>query len=495
MAELNFGLLTPPGSQSIGNAFVTGMDQAQESRARDLQMQQSVRQGQMAELQYKKAQDTEARLNQWYAGIAKNGGPTTAIEIENQMMDSGIPQVINMGLSARMARFKIEQDRKLYAAVNAPAPAAGAGPMSPAVVPEPGSFGADVMERRAANLFAPRTNMLAGASAEVNNLGAPPQVRSQIDALNARINANLALGTEQGNKTAEMLQKQADNLSRRYTVGTALMSGDGDVVGIAPAAKSEFETLLANSGLSESEKTAARQARVGQLSTTSYEYLTVLDRLGKTTDPTEREFLKGRLAQLSTHPLPTQLKVNTFVPASEEAQRDFIKSTRATYDTLKQSPAMFANIAAAKKLIPSASAFMGAGGEGLKTAASFLNNRLGMNINIEGVKDATELQSRLFQGIMDNLRKLDAQPSERQQAALQEALGSLATDPKALSNVLDAFADSVRNKIDIHNAEVRSAIARGVKFPYDPIIKMPAKATAGNVTTNSQYPGFSIGEP
>ena len=112
MAELNFGLLTPPGSQSIGNAFVQGMDQAQESRVRDLQMQQSVRQGQMAELQFKKAQDTEARLNQWYTKIAKNGGPTTAIEIENQMMDSGIQQVVDTGLQARMTRLKLEDDRK-----------------------------------------------------------------------------------------------------------------------------------------------------------------------------------------------------------------------------------------------------------------------------------------------------------------------------------------------------------------------------------------------
>ena len=33
MAELNFGLLTPPGSQNIGNAFVQGMDQAAVARA------------------------------------------------------------------------------------------------------------------------------------------------------------------------------------------------------------------------------------------------------------------------------------------------------------------------------------------------------------------------------------------------------------------------------------------------------------------------------
>jgi hypothetical protein len=37
MAELNFGLLNPPGSQSIGNAFVTGMDQAAVARAQENQ--------------------------------------------------------------------------------------------------------------------------------------------------------------------------------------------------------------------------------------------------------------------------------------------------------------------------------------------------------------------------------------------------------------------------------------------------------------------------
>ena len=37
MAELNFGLLTPPGSQPIGNAFVSGMDQAAVARAQENQ--------------------------------------------------------------------------------------------------------------------------------------------------------------------------------------------------------------------------------------------------------------------------------------------------------------------------------------------------------------------------------------------------------------------------------------------------------------------------
>jgi hypothetical protein len=279
-----------------------------------------------------------------------------------------------------------------------------------------------------------------------------------------------------------MLKQEAGELLKSRTVapgGTLVRPGLPNFT--APAAKSEFETLLGSSGLSEAEMLAARKARVGKESTTSYEFLTTLAQLGKTTDPTERNFLKGRLVQLSTHAPGTNVKVNTYLPASEEAQRDFMKSTRATYDTLKQSPAMFANIEASKKLIPSASVFMGTGGEGMKAAASFLNNRLGMSVNTEGVKTAEELRSRLFQGILANLKKLDSQPSERQQAALEQALGSLNTDPNALSDVLDSYADTVRNNIDTHNAEVQSAVSRGVKFPYDPIIKVPVKATGPDV--------------
>jgi len=284
-----------------------------------------------------------------------------------------------------------------------------------------------------------------------------------------------------GAETVSKLLEEKIKAARTITSGapgSTVLRG-GVPISTVPTA---FEAMLANSDLTPEAKVAARKALISKETNIAQpEFVDTLRALGTATDPATRTFLTNRLNYLTTHAPGTNVKVNAYIPASEEAQKEFMKETRATYGALKQSSAMFANIDAAKKLIPSASAFMGAGGEGMKTAASFLNNRLGMNINTEGVKDATELQSRLFQGIMDNLRKLDAQPSERQQAALQEALGSLATDPKALSNVLDAFADSVRNKIDIHNAEVQSAISRGVKFPYDPIIKVPAKSAGPDV--------------
>ncbi len=175
---------------------------------------------------------------------------------------------------------------------------------------------------------------------------------------------------------------------------------------------------------------------------------------------------------------PPQVQVNSYTPASEAAQAEFMKGARTTYDTLKQAPVAIANIEEAKRLIPGAKGFMGPGGESLLEASKFLNNRMGFSINTEGVKSAEELRTRIFQNVMDNLKKLDAQPSQMQQKVLQESLGTLGTDPEALPRVLDSFADIIRGKVDLHNKEMEGAIERGVKFPYNPRIDLP-KAGAG----------------
>ena len=90
-------------------------------------------------------------------------------------------------------------------------------------------------------------------------------------------------------------------------------------------------------------------------------------------------------------------------------------------------------------------------------------------------------------GIMDNLKKMDAQPSQQQQAAMKQALGNLGTDPNAMNAVLDVFGDIVRGKVDIHNTEVMGAEARGVKFPYNPVIKLKERtpASTGDIATDA----------
>jgi hypothetical protein len=204
-------------------------------------------------------------------------------------------------------------------------------------------------------------------------------------------------------------------------------------------------------------------------------------------NPDYQKYELGKALAGSTR---VQTNVNAFTPASEEAQRDFIKSTRTTYDQIKQAPVALESIEKAKALIPGAKGFMGPGGEALLTAAKFLNNRIGTTINTEGVKDAEELRTRIFFNIMDNLKKMDAQPSQQQQMIMQEALGKLGTDPNALPAVLDAFADVMRGKVQLHNTEVQSAINRGVKFPYDPIVKMPSRKSGTPANTSRAPQGI-----
>ena len=73
MAELNFGLLNPPGSQSIGNAFVSGMDQARQSRLQEQQLQQSMQQNELA----------KAKMGEYQRGVAEQNA------LRNRMTQPG----------------------------------------------------------------------------------------------------------------------------------------------------------------------------------------------------------------------------------------------------------------------------------------------------------------------------------------------------------------------------------------------------------------------
>jgi hypothetical protein len=156
---------------------------------------------------------------------------------------------------------------------------------------------------------------------------------------------------------------------------------------------------------------------------------------------------------------------------------------------LRSAPIQLENLEAAKKLALSgtAKAFQGTGGEALKNAASFFNSRLGTAIDVKGVADASELESRLFRGILDNLKKMDPNPTENQQKALRTAIGSLGSDPNALPRILDTFIDATRQQVDAYNSDVSSAEERGIQFPYEPRIKLPSRSNGiENVPANAK---------
>lgn len=184
--------------------------------------------------------------------------------------------------------------------------------------------------------------------------------------------------------------------------------------------------------------------------------------------------------------------IENYEPANVAAQKEYMQNVAKTREALQSAPATLENIERAKDLIPEAKTFMGTGGEAYLTVSKFLNNRLGTNINLAGVKSAEELRSRLFMGVMDNLKKMDAQPTGRQQEALQEAIGQLDTDPNALPQILDILGNSLRTKVDIYNKDVSDAEARGVKFPYKPQVELPAQKVVGENTFPSEAAASQI---
>lgn len=164
--------------------------------------------------------------------------------------------------------------------------------------------------------------------------------------------------------------------------------------------------------------------------------------------------------------------------SNTEASKEFISEMRQNYAKLRDIPATIKNISRAKELAAGEAAqFMGPMGESKLALQKFFRaNVPGMgNMNLEGVTKAEELQSSLFNQVMDNLKKMDASPSQYQQQVMQEAFGTLRTDPASLPKIMDVFEDILRNRVALHNETVGSAERRGTQFPYDVNVKLPAK--------------------
>lgn len=175
-------------------------------------------------------------------------------------------------------------------------------------------------------------------------------------------------------------------------------------------------------------------------------------------------------------------KIQNWVPASETAQKVFIEEFKDTYKQLKTAPTDIANLRRAAELSKTEGRkYMGTGGEAFLSAAKFLKNRLGIDVNEKAISNAEEARTVLFQNVLNNLRKLDAQPSQQQQLIMQQALGSLDTDPDALPRVVQVYEDVIRGRVEQHNrefAEMKANPNLANAFPYSLEIKLPERISA-----------------
>ena len=121
MAELNFGLLNPPGSQSIGNAFVQGMDQAAAARAQE-------NQNALSQYTLSKAKREDELTNRMLAGL--QGADTIEqqaavlrsvgrVKEANDLITSGLERKYKLGqIEAQAPQLQLVQSNLLDKALD-----------------------------------------------------------------------------------------------------------------------------------------------------------------------------------------------------------------------------------------------------------------------------------------------------------------------------------------------------------------------------------------
>ena len=175
------------------------------------------------------------------------------------------------------------------------------------------------------------------------------------------------------------------------------------------------------------------------------------------------------------------MQVDTAVPFGKKLQEDMASSLVKNYDTLANTPDAIKVLDDAKTRIPKAGTFVGSGAELKLAAVQFLNQNMGTSIKPEQAANAEVLRSELFRQIMDNLKKMDAQPTQKQQDAMQNALGKLGSDPNALGEIIDITRGALVSKVKEHNRRVDQAEKNGASFIYDIRVGMPEEGGGADI--------------
>jgi hypothetical protein len=168
------------------------------------------------------------------------------------------------------------------------------------------------------------------------------------------------------------------------------------------------------------------------------------------------------------------LNIQNQLPFNEQIQQEMGKDLIKEYSNLKSIPSQVQNLDKVEKLAASP-AYLGSGAEAKLAITKFFNNNLNTNINADKVANTEEMRSALFQSTMENLKKVDAQPSQMQQQIMQQAFGTIGTDPSAIPKIVAVYKDILISKANEHNARVKQSEEgpAKIKYAYDITVKVP----------------------
>jgi hypothetical protein len=158
--------------------------------------------------------------------------------------------------------------------------------------------------------------------------------------------------------------------------------------------------------------------------------------------------------------------VANYEPFKNKIQGGMGEGLVKQWETLKNIPVEINNINKAIELAPQG--FVGTFAQQKTDIAKLFNNNLGTKIAVDKINNTEELGSRLFVSTMENLKKMDATPSQYQQKVMQDAFGTITSDPTSLPKILAVQKEILEAKAASHNLQVKQAETGPAKmeFPY-----------------------------
>jgi hypothetical protein len=169
--------------------------------------------------------------------------------------------------------------------------------------------------------------------------------------------------------------------------------------------------------------------------------------------------------------------VANYEPFKNKIQGGMGEGLVKQWENLKNIPLEINNIDKAIELAPKG--FTGTFAQQKTDIAKLFNNNLGTKIAVDKVNNTEELGSRLFQSTMENLKKMDATPSQYQQKVMQDAFGTITSDPTSLPKILAVQKEILQGKAVSHNLQVKQAETGPAKmeFPFSIYIGEQPTAT------------------
>jgi hypothetical protein len=186
----------------------------------------------------------------------------------------------------------------------------------------------------------------------------------------------------------------------------------------------------------------------------------------------------------------TVTNIQNQLPFNEQVQQKMGEDLIKEFSNLKSIPSQVQNLEKIEKLSASP-AYLGSGAEAKLAITKLFNNNLGTNVNADKVVNTEEMRSALFQSTMENLKKVDAQPSQMQQAIMQEAFGTIGTDPAAIPRIVKVYKDILISKAKEHNERVEETETGPAKMKYAHSIKIKLPEES-KTPTGGAFPNVDV---